>query len=418
MRFLYLASALSFATLAAAWTTYIVPHSPGKDDTPALTAALSSNASLSTDATILFQQGVTYNISTPIKFPKFKNVIVSIQGNITYAADIKATQAIVKSSSFPGHWFSFSGGSNITLEGSQDSNWGWVNANGQKWWDAMQKVSSRVNRPHGWKFNKVQGGEIRYMKLWQPVAWSFSTGGSDSLYIHDNKVVAISSTSSSPSNTDGFAASGTNLLFENNVVYNGDDCLTVNSPASNVVFRNSYCNGGHGLSIGSLGEDGAVADVKNILIQNVVMENSVYGARFKSWTGGKGTATNITWSDITLKKVRLPIYVTQTYWDQNDGPEPDSSSSQTSTNIDTFTFKNFRGTIDNAKGNGVKNSTGEEVAIFDLFPGTAKSILVKNVSTTTVSGLHVMVMCDPATISNDVGFKCWDGLYQPTAVGQ
>ena len=81
--------------------------------------------------------------------------------------------------------FAFSGGSNVTLEGSQASNWGWVNANGQKvggksliadprvfikifqWWDAMQKVSSRVNRPHGWGFNGIKKGEIKNMKLWQ-----------------------------------------------------------------------------------------------------------------------------------------------------------------------------------------------------------------------------------------------------------
>ena len=63
----------------------------------------------------------------------------------------------------------------------------------------------------------------------------------------------------------GFDAEGTNLLYENNVVYNGDDCLAVGSPANNIVFRNSYCNGGHGLSVGSLGEDGAVAAVQNIL---------------------------------------------------------------------------------------------------------------------------------------------------------
>lgn len=55
------------------------------------------------------------------------------------------------------------------------------------------------------------------------------------------------------------------MLFENNVVYNGDDCLTVGSPASDIVFCNSYCNGGHGLSIGSLGKNGAVANVENIL---------------------------------------------------------------------------------------------------------------------------------------------------------
>lgn len=31
------------------------------------------------------------------------------------------------------------------------------------------------------------------------------------------------------------------------------------------IFSNGYCEGGHGLSIGSLGEGGAVANVQNIL---------------------------------------------------------------------------------------------------------------------------------------------------------
>jgi polygalacturonase len=63
----------------------------------------------------------------------------------------------------------------------------------------------------------------------------------------------------------GFSARGTNMLFEDNVVFNGDDCLAVVSPSRDIHFRNSYCNGGHGLSIGSLGKDGEVADVQNIL---------------------------------------------------------------------------------------------------------------------------------------------------------
>jgi len=55
------------------------------------------------------------------------------------------------------------------------------------------------------------------------------------------------------------------LLFEHNVIFNGDDCLTVGGSANNIHFRDTYCNGGHGLSIGSLGKGGAVADVQNVL---------------------------------------------------------------------------------------------------------------------------------------------------------
>ena len=63
----------------------------------------------------------------------------------------------------------------------------------------------------------------------------------------------------------GFDVQGTNILLENNIVYNGDDCLAIGNSANNIHFRNSYCNGGHGLSIGSLGKGGTVANVQNVL---------------------------------------------------------------------------------------------------------------------------------------------------------
>lgn len=92
MRLQHLTFVLSSVSLALAWTTYIVPHSSGGDDTPALTAAFSSNPKLLANATILFQKGLTYNLATPLEFPSLQNVIVSVQGNLTYGSDIQATQ--------------------------------------------------------------------------------------------------------------------------------------------------------------------------------------------------------------------------------------------------------------------------------------------------------------------------------------
>jgi len=31
----------------------------------------------------------------------------------------------------------------------------------------MQELDLKVNRPHGWGFQKITDGEIKYMKLWQ-----------------------------------------------------------------------------------------------------------------------------------------------------------------------------------------------------------------------------------------------------------
>lgn len=71
------------------------------------------------------------------------------------------------------------------------------------------------------------------------------------------------------------------MLFERNFVQNGDDCLTVGNGGKDIIFRStvvdlcsihtdllerdSYCEGGHGLSIGSLGKGGQVANVQNVL---------------------------------------------------------------------------------------------------------------------------------------------------------
>ncbi|GLB43691.1 putative glycosyl hydrolase 28 family protein [Lyophyllum shimeji] len=458
---------LAHVYVATAWNTFVVPHTDGQDDTPILTAAL---ANYTTNSTILFQKGVTYNILTPIKFPVFTNVEVRIEGNLTYPTDIATIQAIVGKSvlGFPRCMvrilvacfgkqeltdiarFTFSGGNNVTLRGSTDPNWGWVDAHGQTWWNAQ----NQVNRPHGFGFSKITNGVIRDMKLWKPIAWNFATSGSSNIHAFNNRIVAVSenpdkvksfSPRPSPSTrkwlafslvlirakrshylrcwySDGFSAGGTNMLFENNHIQNGDDCLTVGNGAKNIHFRNSYCEGGHGLSIGSLGKGGQVADVQNILIENVVMKNSLYGARFKSWTGGNGLARNVTWKNIGLDNVRFPIYITQNYWDQGVGPKPNTTT-MNNTHIQDFTFQGFTGLINDSpdffEGScvsdpcwyAVPGATGHEVAIFDLYPSTAINIVAKNIFPVTKTKSPATVMCDPSTISTDVGFKCWDGKF-------
>ncbi|KAJ8074001.1 hypothetical protein PM082_012290 [Marasmius tenuissimus] len=410
---------LSWIASVHAWRTFVVPHSDvaGQDDAPGLMAAL---ANFSSDTTILFEQGVTYNILTPILFPVMNNVEIRIEGNLTLPDDIPAVQAIVADSSFPGAWFTWTGGKNVTLRGSEDPEWGWVDAHGQAWWDAQ----NQVNRPHGWRFSKIDGGVIRDMKIWKPIASNFLTTGSSNLHVYNNRIMAVSDTNSFPFNTDGFAAGGTNMLFEDNHIENGDDCLNVNTGAKNIHSRNTYCKGGHGLSIGSLGKDGAVADVQNILIENAVMVDSLYAARFKSWTGGNGLARNVTWKNIIFRDVPFPIYVTQNYWDQSIGPQPNSSMIN-NTHIQDFTFENFTGDVKDVpyvEGScvtdpcwyAVPNATGKEVIILDLYPGTATNVVAKNIFARTQTGTEVAVMCDPATVTSDVGFKCQDGPFVPS----
>lgn len=52
---------------------------------------------------------------------------------------------------------------NVTLRGTTDPKWGWIDSHGQAWWDANQQT----NRPHGIAFSKINGGVIKDMKLWK-----------------------------------------------------------------------------------------------------------------------------------------------------------------------------------------------------------------------------------------------------------
>ncbi|KAH7343202.1 pectin lyase fold/virulence factor [Rhizoctonia solani] len=412
-------AAFSLLPLVSAYSkTFLVPHIDGQDDSPTVVSAL---ANYSSDSLILFKKGVTYNLWTPINFGSLTNSEIAFEGNATYPTDIATIQAEVAKPTFPRFWIKITG-TNVTLRGTTDPDWGWIDGHGQQWWDTVEQT----NRPHGIGFT-VTNGVIKDMKLWQPIASNFMLTGSKNVHAFNNRIHAVSTSKAFPFNTDGFGAGGTNLLIENNHIVNGDDCIAVGSGANNVHFRNNYCEGGHGMSIGSLGKDGSVASVQNILFENNTMKDELYAARFKSWTGGNGVAKNITWRNIVVENVPFPIYVTQNYWNQE--LEPPTGGSRNNTHIEDMLFENFSGTqLDTPYVEGscvtdpcwyaVANTTGKEIVIFDLYPNTTSNIVAKNISgIKPVNDVKPDIMCDPTTISNDVGFVCHDGPFVATEAG-
>lgn len=72
--------------------------------------------------------------------------------------------------------------------------------------------------------------------------------------------------------------------------------------------ENMYCNGSHGISIGSLGQYAAETDiVANVYVRNISMNNAENGARIKVFAGspdpnsvsggGSGYVKNVTFED-------------------------------------------------------------------------------------------------------------------------
>ncbi|KAL6215115.1 hypothetical protein ACLB2K_014546 [Fragaria x ananassa] len=94
-----------------------------------------------------------------------------------------------------------------------------------------------------------------------------------------------------------------------------DDCIAINSGCSNLNITNIKCGPGHGISVGSLGQDGAYATVENVYVKNCSFNGTQNGVRIKTWQGGSGYAKNITFEQIRLHAAKNSIIIDQYYCD-------------------------------------------------------------------------------------------------------
>ncbi|KAJ6615428.1 pectin lyase fold/virulence factor [Mycena sp. CBHHK59/15] len=287
----------------------------GADDTSNILKAFKE---CSTDSVITFLPA-NYSAYTPITLAGLDNVIIRLNGNLLLPNNMTKVQNEItvttnQPSTYATPWF-YIHGSNVQLIGSSDFEWGRFYGFGQHWWD----LGNRTHRPQLATFN-VTNGLLRNLKVIKPIAWGWNLPGKN-LRVENHFVDAKPDNGTRQSTVSlifllsGINVSGQNITIDGYYGHNGDDCVSAINGARNVFATNGYCGfSSHGLSIGSLGSGGSNQTVQGVVFKNWTMDGAVYGARFKSWTGGAGFADNVTWEDITLVNVSTAIFVTQK-WD-------------------------------------------------------------------------------------------------------
>ncbi|KAF9017680.1 pectin lyase-like protein [Hymenopellis radicata] len=419
------------ATVATTWAAEctVDRNTDGSDDTSFILKAFKD---CSKDSVITFQQA-NYSAYTPMSFTDLSNVTIHLEGNLNLPNNITAVQIAINEtknqpSTYATPWFYFSG-SDVQLIGSDEEEWGKFHGFGQQWWD----IGNRTLRPQLGTFN-VTNGLLRGLKVIKPVAWGWNLPGQN-IRVENHFVDAQpnngtrDNTVSFPFNTDGINVSGHNITIDGYYGHNGDDCVSVINGARNVLAQNGFCGfSSHGLSIGSLGRNGAVQTVEDVIFRNWTMEGAVYGARFKSWTGGQGHATNITWEDITVVNVSTAIFITQKY----DKGERPPNTNKTSTEISNFTYRNFTGTLATNWSTGwymyqrpcwnfVEGVDTTQSIILDLYPDTALNLSFLNIDIRPANATaNTTVICDPDALTDGeqatLGFECQDGPYVVTEI--
>ncbi|KAE9608049.1 putative polygalacturonase [Lupinus albus] len=95
--------------------------------------------------------------------------------------------------------------------------------------------------------------------------------------------LTITAPGNSP-NTDGIDIAQSSFInIHHSTISTGDDCIALNDGTSNINITYINCGPGHGISIGSLGKNGAYETVEQVYVSYCSFNGTTNGVRIKTW---------------------------------------------------------------------------------------------------------------------------------------
>ncbi|MQL87386.1 hypothetical protein Taro_019908 [Colocasia esculenta] len=145
-------------------------------------------------------------------------------------------------------------------------------------------------------------------------------------------------------NTDGIHVKDSDdVRITNATIGTGDDCIAMSAGTTNLLAEDISCGPGHGISIGSLGDDDDEAGVANITVTGVVFsgKGTQNGLRIKTWAKPSGGfVRGVSFQDVIMQGVGNPILIDQTYCPGI----PNCPAESSGVKISNVTYGNIRGT--------------------------------------------------------------------------
>ena len=111
-------------------------------------------------------------------------------------------------------------------------------------------------------------------------------------------------------NTDGIdPGSSTNITIANSWIDNGDDNIAVKTGVTRMSVLNNHFYNGHGMSIGSETYSG----VSDLLVDGLTEDHTSSGIRIKSNAARGGLVHDLTYRNICMRNVSMPIAISPFY---------------------------------------------------------------------------------------------------------
>ncbi|VVA35769.1 PREDICTED: polygalacturonase [Prunus dulcis] len=239
-------------------------------------------------------------------------------------------------------WLVFYRINEISMQGT-----GVIDGRGEKWWNLPCKPRKGFtgttqpgpcDSPVAIRFFMSSNLSVIGLKVKNSPQFHFRFDNCQNVYIES---LNIKAPALSP-NTDGIHIENTNnVKLYNSVISNGDDCVSIGAGCYNVEIRNITCGPSHGISIGSLGIRNSRACVSNITVKDSIIKHSDNGVRIKTWQGGSGSVSRVTFQNIHMDTVRNPILLDQYYCLTKKCPNQTSA-----VHISDILYSKIKGTYD------------------------------------------------------------------------
>jgi polygalacturonase len=184
---------------------------------------------------------------------------------------------------------------------------GTIDGQGAPWWP-FAKTTPSARRPRMIALSGCDKILIDSLTLQNsPMFHIAISGHSTNVTVRGVTIHAPPSTDpNTPShNTDACDVSGSHVLIENCNVSVGDDNFTCGGGTSDVLIRNCTYGYGHGVSIGSPTAGG----VSDITVENCTFTNTECGIRIKSDRDRGGTVQHMTYRNLKMTNVNIPILI-------------------------------------------------------------------------------------------------------------
>ncbi|TVY24009.1 Exopolygalacturonase X-1 [Lachnellula hyalina] len=305
---------------------------------------------------VVFKQGLKYTIGTALDLTFLNHIDIDVQSYIQFSNDTTYWQANSFRFVFQNVTSFFKlGGNDVNIFGG-----GTIDGNGQIWYD-LYASNIYTLRPVLFGLDGLHNSTISNLVLrYSPEYYHFIANSTNVVF--DNINIAGGSKSANVAkNTDGWDTyRSSDIVIQNSHINNGDDCISFKPNSTNILIQNLFCNGSHGISVGSLGQYVGEFDiVQNIYVYNISMHNASDAARIKVWPntpsalsgdlqggGGSGLVQNITYDTILVDNVDYAIEVDQCYGQSNltlclQYPSPLTISDVLFTNFQGKTSKKY-----------------------------------------------------------------------------